>query len=811
MLQDLRYALRTLTRSPGFSAAVVACFALGIGANTTIFGVVDTLFFRPPAQVQDPNRIVRVYVTRTSAPFGRYTSSTTSFAKYVDLRDGVRSFSDLAAYYSTSLSLGQGASARSIRGGVVTHTFFPLLGVRPALGRFFSADEDRVGDGAHVAVLDYDFWRSAYSGDSSVLGRTLTFSSGVYTIIGVAPGGFTGVELNRVDVWLPITTADPELSGRDHLLSRGSYWLRIVGRLRPSATVTGAAAEATSVYRHANADESGGPTATVTLGPIQWARGPEIPQDAKVSVWLTAVSAIVLLIACANVANLLLARAVQRKREIAVRMAMGAARWQLVRQLLVESVAYAVLGALGAVVLSLWLAPMIHRLLLSDVAFADTFNARVLAFTAAATMVVGIVSGLVPALQATRRDLSNDLKAGEREGPLPRSPVRASLLVGQTALTLVLVVGAGLFAVSLRKVLGLDLGLEAEKVLLASANLAGMEFKKADIDGLYDRMRARIQGLPGVESASLSIGHPFGAFFGYSFSVPGHDSIPRIADGGPYIYLVTPDYFRTLGMTIRGGRGFTPADREGAPRVAVVSEMMARLVWPGEDALGKCLKVGNDSACTEVVGIAANTRRWRLLPDTTMQFYVPLEQHRDFFSPVTALLIRTAGPAEAMIPVVRRELQATAANLPYIHVQPLTSTFDWQVRPFRLGATMFGLFAALAVLLAALGLYGVLAYTVTRRTHEIGVRVSLGAETEDVLRLVVAQGVRIAAIGVLIGGVGAVLGGRALSSLLYGVSPSNMVVLGGSAVIMLAVSGLASYLPARRATRVDPMVALRYE
>jgi len=239
--------------------------------------------------------------------------------------------------------------------------------------------------------------------------------------------------------------------------------------------------------------------------------------------------------------------------------------------------------------------------------------------------------------------------------------------------------------------------------------------------------------------------------------------------------------------------------------------MMARLVWPGEDAIGKCLKLGDDRGCTEVVGVVANTPRWRLLPDTTMQYYVPLEQHRDFFSPVTALLIRTAGPAEAMIPVVRRELQATAANLPYIHVQPLTSTFDWQVRPFRLGATMFGLFAALAVLLAALGLYGVLAYTVTRRTHEIGVRVSLGAETEDVLRLVVAQGVRIAAIGVLIGGVGAVLGGRALSSLLYGVSPSNMVVLGGSAVIMLAVSGLASYLPARRATRVDPMVALRYE
>src|SRR6266566_4092906 len=341
-LADLRYALRTLARSPGLSAAVVACFALGIGANTAIFGVIDTLFFRPPAHVQEPDRVVRVYVTKTSPPFGTSTSSVTSFAKYIDLRGGVRSFSDVAAYYSHGLSLGQGAVAQSVRSGVVTHTFLPLLGVRPVLGRFFSPDEDRVGNGAHVAVLDYDFWRREFGGDSSVLGRTLHFSNGVYTVIGVAPRGFTGVELSRVDVWLPISTADPELFGGKHLTSRSSYWLRIVGRLRTGATIAETEAEATGVYRHANADEPGGAQAVVSLGPIQQARGPEISQDAKVSVWLTAVSAIVLLIACANVANLLLARAVQRKREIAVRMAMGAARWQLVRQLLVESVAYAV-------------------------------------------------------------------------------------------------------------------------------------------------------------------------------------------------------------------------------------------------------------------------------------------------------------------------------------------------------------------------------------------------------------------------------------------------------------------------------------
>ncbi len=812
LLADLRYAMRSIERRPGFAAAVVACFALGIGANATIFGVVDTLFFRPPAHVQEPDHVVRVYVTRTSPPFGTSTSSITSFAKYIDLRDGVRSFSDLAAYYSWPVSLGHGAEARSVAGGVVTHTFFPLLGVRPVLGRFFSAEEDRVGNGRHVAVLDYDFWRSAFGGDSSVLGRPLHVSNGVYTIIGVAPRGFTGVELNGVDIWLPIATADPELFGREHGASRGSFWLRIVGRLRSGASVAGAEAEATSVYRRANADESGGPQAVVSLGPIQQARGPEIPQDAKVSVWLAAVSAMVLLIACANVANLLLARAVQRKREIAVRLALGAARRQLVRQLLVETVAYAVLGALAAVVLTLWLAPVIHRFLLSEVAFPDTLTARVLGFTAAATIVVGIASGLAPALRATGRGLANDLKAGERERPLPRSAIRTALLVGQTALTIVLVVGSGLFAVSLRNVLGLDLGLDAGAVLLASPRLAQAGFKKDEINALYERMREGIRDLPGVQSVSLSIGHPFGAFFGVPVSTPGRDSLPRIADGGPYIYAVTPEYFRTLGMTIRRGRGFTTADRAGAPPVAVVSEMMARLVWPGEDAVGKCLKLPSTSnVCAEVVGVAANTRRLRLLSDTTMQYYVPLEQHSDFPSAVTALLIRTAGPADAMIPLVRRELEGTAENLPYIGIQPLATMFAGQVRPFRLGATMFAVFAVLAVLLAALGLYGVLAYTVARRTHEIGVRVSLGAEVRDVLGLVVAQGVRLAAIGVLIGGAGAVVGGRALGALLYGVSSSNMLVLGGSAAIMLVVAGVASYLPARRATKVDPMVALRYE
>ena len=807
MLQDLRYALRSFARSPALVAAAVVCMALGIGANATIFGVVDTLLFRAPPHVQDPDRVVRLYFRRHSPNFGTHTSSIVSYPLYKRISDSARAFDAVAAFtYPQKGSLGRGADARRVAVVLATASYFPLLGVRPALGRFYLADEDRLG-GPAVAVLSYEFWRGAFGGDSGILGRRLQLGRSSYEVIGVAPERFTGVNLQNVDVWVPLAVATPELMG-GNVLNRRSFFVQLIGRL--GAGGRGAAErEATVALRAEDAQwaaqfrQSSDSNAVALLGPVQPARGPEISQNAKVSLWLAAVSVIVLLVACANVANLLLARSLQRQREVAIRVALGAGWWRLTRQVLIESLVLAIAGGIAALFVTLWAGPLIRAFLLPDTpAFTEPLDARVIAFTAAVALLTGIVTGAIPAWQLARRDLTPTLKAGAGEGRYQRSRLRSGLLVAQVALTVVLIIGAGLFTRSLRNVEGQDFGFDPIHTLLVTIDLRAADYSPAQINAQHLQILTNLETLPGVEAAAATVAHPLGWGTGMSVRVPGRDSIPQVG----YYQQVTPRYFAATGTPVRG-RGFTVADR--AFSVAIVNETMARLLWPGENAIGKCFVPGDAKTCTEVIGVVPDARRFSAVEDASMMLYVPFSGDSDSF--ITALVMRVRGRPEDWIRPIRAAIQETTPNLPFAQVTPLAELLAPSIRPWRLGSAMFSGFALLALVLSAVGLYGVLAYVVTQRTHEMGVRVAMGAQRWDVQRLMVSHGVRVAAIGAALGALAGLVAGRVLSSLLYGVSPRDPLVLFVALLVPVVVAAIASYLPARRASRVDPMVALRHE
>jgi predicted permease len=801
LVQDLRYALRTLARSPGLSLAAVLTLGLGIGANSAMFGVVDRLFFRPPPHVVDPDRVVRVSVTRTDPRWGAITGGLGAYPDYLAFRARMRGFSTVAANMGASFNLGVGEHARRVTAELVSASFFPLLGVRAERGRFFTEEEDQVGRPAYVAVVSHAFWRGEMDNGQATLGKTLLVGHNTYTVIGVAPDHFAGLGLREPDVWLPMSAGAPEVMGNRNILTCCGFGFRTIARLAPGVSAAQAAAEGTVLMR---AEDS---TATLLLGSARGALDPSFISDARLSFWLTVVSGIVLLIACANVANLLLARAVQRRREVAVRVALGAGRGRLIRQLYTESAVLAACGGAAAVLITLWAAPVLRAALLPDATTAGVLDLRVFAFTAGAAFVTALLAGLSPALHAGVPDLSSALKSGPREG-VQRSVTLSGLLVTQVALTMVLLTGAGLFLTSLRHVQGLRLGFDADHLIVAGGDLGALGYKTADINGLYERMRERVARLPGVAGTSLSIGSPFGSVSMFRVDIPGVDSLPHTPTGGLFVAGVTPDYFKTIGTAVRRGRVFTDADNAGGQRVVVVNQTMANLVWPGQDPIGKCMKIGASSTCSEVVGVVEDARQFKVTDELVMQYFIPLAQ---FGGPVTSLEVRTVGVADAMVGAVRREVQATSRELPYMSIDPMPQLFASQLRVWQRGSLLLSLFGGLALLLAAIGLYGVLSYVVSRRTHELGIRLALGAARGDLLGLVVRQGLRVTLVGVAIGMMGALVAGKAIAALLYGVSPHDPLVLGTATLVLLSVAALASYLPARRATKVDPMVALRYE
>ena len=813
--QDLKYSTRSLRSQPGFAAVVVIVLALGIAANVTVFGVIDRLLLRSPAYVTDPHRVVTIAMGRRADGNDRL-QRVLSYPIYRDMRSAAQVFEQVAAYSSEDMAFGRGREAQELRGMRVSANYFTALGVRPAAGRFFLPEEDGNPTAPRVLVLGYGFWQRQFEGSPSAIGRALAIGDDQYTIVGVAPKGFTGVANKAVDAWMPLTANVNAEDYADWLRSRQGYWLHIIARVRDGLASEQASAMATAALRAGAIRDGESPTEIATLSPSvhltsvlpreSWAGTTE----ASVAVLLGAVSLLVLIITCANVANLQLARAIARQREVAVRIALGIDRSRLIRQLVCETVLLALAAGVAAIVVVVWGGGLVRRALFtSDLAAATPVDLRLIGYTALAAVLAGIVSGLLPALQASRPVVSDALREGARAGGPLRSRTRTVLLVTQAALTVVFLVGAVLFVRSLRRVQALPLGLEPSRVLAVKARTSGMRMSDADVDALYARLLDAARVAPGVESAAIASGLPFSTIWAEEVKVPGRDSVPLTRAGGPYVNSVSSDFFRTMGIRVLRGRGFTGADRSSSSRVVVVNKTLADLWWPDEEAIGHCMKVGGDTMpCAQIVGVVENIRRFRLIEDPAVQFFVPREQGPPR-SHTGVLVVRPRGDARQAIESLRGALQARVPDAPFIDITALDELVNPQMRVWQLGATAFSVFGLLAVVVAALGLYSVLAYDVSRRFRELGIRIALGAEGSDIRRMVVGRAVRVAVVGALIGFAIAIAAGPTVGPLLFQTSSRDPSAFLAAAAVLFTVAVLAAIVPMRRASRVDPIVALR--
>jgi putative ABC transport system permease protein len=817
---DLRYAFRGLRTKPGFAIAVVSTLALGIGANAAMFGIVDRLLFRAPDHMIEPSTAHRVYLYQTFR--GEERACCGQYARFRDIARYTRSFSHVAGHTRRDLAVGTGDAAREMSIGVVSANFFAFFDAPPALGRYFNEAEDMPPSGTPVAVLSHAMWETQYGGRRDVIGQTIQIGPTVYTIIGVGAPGFVGLWSDKPPAaFVPMTayaaTSSAILRNVNWWETYSWGWMSTIVRRKPGISIQAANADITNAFlRSYEAQRVEQPRSQPTevakprgmVGSILTERGPNASNVAKVATWVGGVSVIVLLIACANVANLLLARALRRRREVALRLALGVSRGRLFSQLLTESVVLAVLGGAAGILIAHWGGAALRAgLLEASEAAAGFRDPRTVLFAAGAALLVGLLTGLAPVLQATRADLTGDLKAGTREGTYTRSRARTALLILQGALSVLLLVGAGLFVKSLTKVEATDLGYDVDPVLVVNLNMRGVELDSAGDVVLRDRLLEAAKSIPGVEYASRQVAVPFWSTWSMGLYVEGIDTVSRLGEFD--LNAVTPEYFQTLGTRILRGRGITSDDRHGAPLSIVVSEAMGKVLWPGKDPIGQCIRVVSDTLpCTYVVGIAENIRQQELGADSSFYYYLSLPQFRPRQG---GLFVRTRGEAQRLREVVRTRLQREMPGVSYVSVTPFSDIIGSQKRSWKLGATMFVAFGGLALLLAAIGLYSVIAYNVAQRTHELGVRRALGAQAKHAVRLVVVDGLRLAAIGVAIGILIAFWAGRFVKPLLFEVSPRDPAVFALVAGLLVLVAVAASWIPALRASRVDPNVALRTE
>jgi predicted permease len=633
--QDIRYSSRSLRRDPLLALVVVLTLGLGIGANATMFGIVDQLLLRGPAHIEAPERVQRVYVTWQPLTGGGEptTSARLGYVASAVLREGTDVFEDIAVYNHRAVRLGRGESAEEATVGYATSNLFPLLGVRPALGRFFGPEDDRPDAPERVAVLEYAHWQAHHGATADVLGRTLVVNDEEFTIIGVAPRGFTGPELQRTKVWLPFSAMRQPRA--DWQTTLNATWLNVLTRLRPDVSLDQAEAASTATLRAAaiGAERPGADRLNVTLRPATYTVAGLEPPEIAVSRWLTGVSLIVLLVACANVVNLLIARALRRQRELAVRLSLGVSRGRLARLLLSESMLLAIAGCVVAALLAGWGGQFLHGVLLPDVAWDAPLNTRVLVFSAAVALLTGILVGLIPGIQAARHDVTGMLKAAGRQVGLQRSRLRGVLTVAQAALAVVLLIGATLFVRSLWNVQALDVGVDATRVLAVWPNFHGLsdlpeaerEAAQARRAAFWEQALERLGTRSDVISASRAVSTPLQGTMTIPLRVPGLDSLPRLPGGGPFAIGVDGGYFETVGTRIIIGRAIDAADVRLQDPVVVINEPMAQALWPGEDPLDRCIHIGGpERACFRVVGVAQETRRWRLVEEPAMQYYVPI-------------------------------------------------------------------------------------------------------------------------------------------------------------------------------------------
>ena len=817
LLRDVRHGLRLLTKNPGFALAAVLSLSLGIGANSALFSMFNSLLWRP-LPVAAPEQIAQLLTKSESQTFYDWFS----YPEYQDYREQNGVFQGLAAFSVVEMSLSS-AAADDMRayGEIVSGNYFQLLGVRPQLGRGFVPEEDQI-PGAHpVAVLSHRLWQRRFGSDPDIVGKTISLNRHSFTVVGVAPAGFNGVYAIYFapDLWVPLMML-PQVapSYPNAFADRSARIVRLMGRLKPGVSMTQAGAAVSTIasrLQRSYPETNKGIDAFVFP---DLATRPEVemsgPTNAVAMIFL-GLTAIVLLIACSNVANLMLARATARRREIAVRLALGAGRLQLIRQLLTESVLLALIaGAAG-----LFFGFAATRMLASfkvptDLPLVLDFHtdARVVLFTLGVSLVAGVIFGLAPALQASRPDLVPALKG---EAPLlskrhRRLSLSNVLVVAQVALSLVLLVAAGLFLRSIGGARTIDPGFKTERRLLVSFNPSLQGYDQQRTEEFHRGLLERVRALPGVQSATLARYVPLDFSIGASdVLVEGRTAKPGEEKIQTFNAVVEPDYFRTLGTPIQSGRGFTERDNAAAPGVVIVNETMARLGWPGQSPIGRRLRLeGTDSRPLEVVGIVADGKYRQLIESPRSFILLPLAQN--FRSGMT-LVVHTAGEPGGMVASIRREVRNIDPEMPMFDVKTMDQFMDRAMMGPRLCSLLIGPAGLLALVIASIGLYGVMAYSVSQRTREVGIRVAVGARPADVIGLVMRQGLTLAGVGLTLGLAAALAATRLIANLLYGVSATDPLIFVSVPALLAAVAALATLIPARAALKVDPLIALRQE
>ncbi|HEY0101353.1 MAG TPA: ABC transporter permease [Pyrinomonadaceae bacterium] len=813
LIQDLRYGARMLWKSPGFTGVAVVVLALGIGANTTIFSLINGLLLRPIVGVESPERLAAVYTSDYSS--GLYGSS--SYPDYLSFREGANAFEGLAAYEQAVASLTGNDEPQRLRGEAVTSNYFKVLGVGASAGRTLLPEDESAASGNPVIVISHNLWQRRFNSDPNLVNSTIHLDGRAHTVVGVAAENFRGLHMG-----LPPEFWQPLIPRVNNTSARGSRGLEIVGRLKEGATPEQANAELTAIfarlaqeYPETNRGTLERPNEPRPVTVVSESRFN--PQQRKtiagVTGMLMLMVGLVLLIACANVANLLLARASARRREIAIRLALGSGRFRLVRQLLTESMCLAMLGGFLGLLLTLWTSDILPKFFPAGEASGLDLGVdwRVLGFTLGLSLLTGIVFGLVPALQASRPNLLSALKddtsAPEVRG-FGRFGLRNVLVVLQVALSLVLLICAGLFMRSLRAASTADPGFNAENVLLTRMERRGAKMEQEEEQLFYRRVREQVGALPGVRSVALAYIVPVsGGGMRTGVSVEGYQPQPK-EDTELNTNIISPDYFKTLGIPLLQGRDFSAEDRKGAPGVVIINEEFARRYFPGANPLGRRIRKGSDESYLEVVGVVKNARYRGLVEEPLPFFYTP--QAQKGMSSMT-LFVRTEGDPLTVLPAVRAELKNLDKNLTLYQINTFSAHLADALSNERMVAVLLSVFGVAALLLAAVGLYGVMSYVVVQRTHEIGVRMALGAQPGDILKMVLRQGMTLLLAGGLIGLTAAFALTRLMSSLLYGISATDPLTFVGITSLLSFVTLLACYIPARRATKVDPMIALRYE
>ena len=847
-MNDIRYAIRSLIKRPGFAAVAIITLALGIGANTAIFSVVDAVLLKK-LPVREPDQLV--LFKSLAAPdfdFGSFygsnrpdptsgLSATTSFPykSFVRLREHKGTLSDVFAFGNLSVNVNVDGQADMARAQVVSGNYYSSLGVQPFLGRPITDNDDHAA-ATPVAVISDRYWERRFNRSREVIGKQINLNNIAFTIVGITPPEFTGTGQvgSSPDISVPLAL-EPQLSAdRSRMKGAGWWWLRLMGRLQPGTTREQARTSLERVFQQSVLEHRAARTRAPGQPPIAPLEPKDYPRLAVDSgsqgemdtrqyyasqlYLLLGVVTVVLLIACANVANLMLVRASSRRKEIAVRLAMGAGRGRLIRLLLIESVVLSLIGGVLGILFASWIKDVFLTVESwggeGMSALNPRLDLRVLAFTFGLSLVTGILFGLAPAFRATRVDLTPSLKDTDRgSSSASRSLLSKSLVVAQVALSLLLLVGAGLFLRTLRNLQNVSLGFNSENLLVFGVNPNFLGYKDVAVSNLYRRMFDHIEAIPGVEAATYSRNAVLaGTISGRDVYLPGstgsgNDSPAREMR----LHLVRDNYFATMQIPLLLGRSLTPHDDERAPRVVVVNQAGARLLFPNENALGKRVGFEPDKPTEiEIVGIVPDAKYHNLREEPEPTVYVPWMQELDGIEG-GVFAVRTAGDPVSLAPAIRQAVREVDPNLPLTGLRSQVELVNLTVRMERLFARLLSLFGLLALLLAAIGLYGVMAYTVAQRTREIGIRMALGAQRHNVLKLVLSRGMILTLIGIALGSGVAIALTRLMKHLLFGIGPTDPVTFIATALLLAGVAIMAAYVPARRATKVDPLVALRYE